>query len=193
MTDIHRVIVTASRTWGEPDIIRAALGHAERGRPPDTMLLVHGACDPRDPIEPTIIIPWATAARYPWDDRMVLLSGDWHAHNHAVRMGWRTEPHPVHPREWRALGKGAGPARNKIMVKTGAEQGHAALQAGLPNEGTLGCAILMARAGIPVTFWCDGCGPAPLPEPCARHALRHVRARWFCEAGEVTQGDTLLF
>ncbi len=61
----------------------------------------------------------------------------------------------LHPADWNAHGKAAGPIRNAHMVSLGAEACFAfgALERNGKRTGTGDCVAKAKRAGIPVTHW----------------------------------------
>lgn len=64
----------------------------------------------------------------------------------AVEIGWGHDPHPVTSKEWREIGKRAGPLRNQRMVDLGADVCIAFPR--LDSVGTYDCAARAKRAGI---------------------------------------------
>ena len=70
----------------------------------------------------------------------------------ARAMGHVTE---LHPADWNAHGKAAGPIRNAHMVSLGADVCYAfgALYRNEKRTGTGDCVAKAKRAGIPVTHW----------------------------------------
>lgn len=83
-------------------------------------MLVHGACRGLDTLADEIWRSW----------------------------GLPTDPHPIDKTEWAIYGGRAGYLRNKRMVQAGADL---CLAFPLPgSKGTLMCASMAARAGIPV-------------------------------------------
>lgn len=177
MADRRRLIVTGSRQFSRPSVVRHALTQAQ-GRRPEEMQLVHGQCDPRT--SGGHRIPWLAAKDLPGATQRLLYGADWQADLAALELGW---PEPErHPADWRR-GKAGGPERNVRMAARGGDEGHAFLSAGLRNQGTMGCAVLMAKAGIPVLFWCDACCVAapvlvPVFTPCDTHQIDEVGATW---------------
>lgn len=77
----------------------------------------------------------------------------------------------------------AGHRRNSVMVvkPPPARRGLAFFAEGLPNSGTLDCALKIYRANIPLWCFCDACGTVILPDsaPCQRHSLPQVTGWWF--------------
>lgn len=140
-TDL-RLLVTGSRLWYDALRLGQALDEAAAGY--RRVTLVHGKCDPR----------WrATGEVIPWDETggfptMGLIGADWLAHQHAFIRGWDIEPHPA---DWNKFGLSAGPRRNRVMVKRGADR-----CLGFPlglSSGTRGCLKLAIDARIPVTTY----------------------------------------
>ena len=95
----------------------------------------------------------------------------------ALRLGWRTQAFRA---DWRTLGRAAGPERNSRLVaaEPKAATAVALFAAALRNAGTLDCSGKILAAGIPLSVWCDECGPVPLTEPCEEHSLAEVREEW---------------
>lgn len=60
------------------------------------------------------------------------------------------ESYPVTSEQWTTIGKAAGPIRNALMVKTGADVCLAFFYEGAGNRGTSNCAKLAKEAGIQV-------------------------------------------
>lgn len=91
-------------------------------------------------------------------------------HQRRVRPGTRVTYCPL-----------AGHRRNADMVarQPPARRGVAFFQHGLPNRGTLHCALLLARAAIPLWCFCTSCGPKIGTEPCYDHQMREVTSGWF--------------
>lgn len=119
-----RLIVTGSQDYHD----RGQVWHVLNGlyNKYGSVLVVHGAC-PR--------------------------GGDWHAElwaENGRRHGQPVDSEPW-PANWRLYGDGAGPVRNKAMVKAGGDL-LVAFFAPPPalNEGTAGCVELARTAGIKV-------------------------------------------
>jgi hypothetical protein len=152
MTD-YRVLVTGSRDWDHPDIIRAAMLEVQAAHPCGHMVLVHGMCDPHHP-RTRVKVPWQMALRLQPHHREILLGADWLADVIARDLCWETEPHPA---DWNR-GKGAGFARNTAMVKLGASECHAyvgpCVKPGCrdpqphPSHGGSHCLSVAEKAGI---------------------------------------------
>lgn len=135
----YRVLVTGSRTWGDPDAVGRALGDAARaaaGADRDRLVVVHGDCP-------------AGADRF--------------ARNWARKAG--TSGLPVaeegHPADWARHGtRRAGFIRNAEMVAAGADVCLAFIapcvavkcQDRIPHDshGTADCLLRARSAGIPV-------------------------------------------
>ena len=167
----YRVIVTGSRTWSKPDIIRSALNgilaFVPVGLP---MVVVHGQCDPLNP-RTRRRIPWATALALPLPQRSRLLGADWHASQwvrEAARItGSMTVGEEAHPANWHPGGKfdrTAGFGRNGEMIDSGAREALAFLDRCMRahcgpgphgSHGTEHCAKWAERAGIPVRRFGD--------------------------------------
>lgn len=114
-----RVLVTGSRTWNEPDRVRAVLD-ALLSKAPAGMTVVHGAC-PRG------------ADRH---------AAEW-ARQRADQ-GVTEEPHPA---DWARHGRRAGPDRNAAMVALGADRCAAFIRDDSP--GASHCARTAELAQIP--------------------------------------------
>ena len=157
----YRILVTGSRGWRDPAAIRMDLD-AEIQRAWDLArrpVVVHGACNPRDPVTGQMI-PWAHAERLPPAAQLELAGADWLADRLARQLepAVTTEPHAA---DWGRFGRAAGYRRNATMVARGAA---ACLAFLLPctapdcpgrdrphdSHGAAHCAALAARAGIPV-------------------------------------------
>lgn len=169
-----RIGVTGSRRYASPGVIRSALLAAHRrARPHDGHVLVHGQCDPREPATGNPV-PWLRAKNLPIEVQGLLLGGDWLADWAALQMAeqdgitWQVKGMPA---DWWTAGKfnrGAGFARNKVMVASGPFDEWEAFA--LPcddhrcyrtdrhaSHGTAHCADLAAKAGIPLyPFGPDG-------------------------------------
>lgn len=128
----YRVLITSSRNWAQPGLVRAVLDMLHftvRGR--YRLVVVHGKC------------------RTGGDHHAAMWVADMKRQGHDVD----EDPHPVTPAEWDALGRAAGPRRNQRMVDKGAE---AALVFNRNNsQGTSGCRDMAQRAGIPFLEWTD--------------------------------------
>jgi hypothetical protein len=57
--------------------------------------------------------------------------------------------------------------------------------AGLRNRGTLDCSTKLMGQHIPVTCWCDECGPIALAAPCETHSLAETLAEWGKRTGQM--------
>ncbi len=115
-----RVIVTGSRAWADEAAVRSALTAAWR-RAGQPLVVVHGACP--------------TGA-----DR---IASDW-AREHETA-GITEERHPA---DWGRLGRSAGPIRNALMARAGADQALAfPLGASVGTRQAMRCA---QAHGIPV-------------------------------------------
>ena len=137
-----RVLVTSSRTWSDrttlDEALDAAAGEARRRR--ERLTVVHGAC------------PKGGDA----------LARQWVRQRRA--WGWPVDEE-AHPAEW-TTGRGAGFARNAVMVALGAELCLAFADAcarpdckrppGHISHGTEHCAGLAAAAGIEVRMVAPG-------------------------------------
>jgi hypothetical protein len=121
----YRVLVTGSREWTRFVQVWEALDAvaAAHGGP---LIVVHGACP--------------SGA----DD----FARQWALTELRHGLPVRTEPHPA---DWDGpLGKGAGCARNQVMVDLGADVCLAFFRNGAGNRGTSDCAARAEAAGIPV-------------------------------------------
>ena len=152
---VYRLLVTGSRDYGRPDIIRGALMQAEREHEESRLILVHGMCDPRHP-HAGYTVRWAVAMRLPMPLAGNLLGADWLAALTATSLGWETEPHPA---DWHR-GKAAGFRRNADMVKLGADDCYGFISPCTTStcrdpqphgsHGATHCSGLAERSGIPV-------------------------------------------
>lgn len=149
----YRLLVTGSRNWDRPDIIRAAMLEVQETAAA-RLVVVHGMCDPHHPVT-RVKVPWAVALRLEPRLRVSLLGADWLADVIAAEVGWETEPHAA---DWKRYNKAAGFRRNADMVKLGAGECHAYLgscvKPGCPepqphaSHGGSHCAGLAEKAGI---------------------------------------------
>jgi hypothetical protein len=128
MTEPYRVLITGSRDWEKPEVIRFALDYAfcEAAHTGRSLTVVHGAC-PRGAD--------AQAADY----ANYLISRD---------LPVKTEPHPAN---WQINGKRAGFIRNAHMVNLGADVCLAFIRNG--SRGASHTARLAEEAGIPTRRW----------------------------------------
>lgn len=150
----YRLLVTGSRDWDRPDIIRAAMIEVQETAAAGRLVVVHGMCDPHHPVTHTKI-PWAAAMRLDLHQQHHLLGADWLSDVIACELGWDMEPHPA---DWKRYNKAAGFRRNADMVNRGADECHAYLgpcvKPGCPNpqphpsHGGYHCAGLAEKAGI---------------------------------------------
>lgn len=144
---VYRILVTGSRNWPQPRKIFAELAALTGVR--DRIIVVHGR------------------NRH---------GADRFAATTSIALGFTQEPYPA---RWNAYGKQAGKIRNKVMVETGADVCLAFIAAcikpdhgHLPPHGSHGsvhCADLAEKAGIPVRRFLDGwedpAGSDTQPEP----------------------------
>lgn len=158
----YRVLVTGSRDWSDRVTIRSALMRVEREHEDSRLILVHGMCDPRHPLDGHAI-RWAAAMRLPMGVAENLLGADWLASLiAATSLGWETEPRPA---DWKHHGRAAGYRRNEHMIRLGAGiclafsmPCTAPRCAGRPahgSHGTTQCSELAERAKIPVRRYGD--------------------------------------
>lgn len=116
-----RVLVTGSRDWADPAIIKADLAEiAEQARAAgDTdLVLVHGACPS---------------------------GADSMAEAQGPALGYTLEPHPA---KWGKYGSAAGPIRNAEMVEAGADLVLAYWR--YASDGTGGTVRLAQEHGLPL-------------------------------------------
>lgn len=118
----HRLLVTGSRQWKDPDLIRWSLLAVLRkwGCRPDQIVVVQGMARGADRI----------------------------ARSTAIQLGMRVEDHPVPQAEWDRYGNSAGHRRNARMVAAGA-RGCIAFPLG-ESKGTRGCMAMCEDAKIRV-------------------------------------------
>lgn len=116
-------IVTGSRDWSDVDEVVQALENRFSRIGKGLMYVVHGNC-------PTGVDAIAQAWVDSKDEPDII----------AVR----------YPADWDLLGRGAGMARNKLMVDQGADEVLAFIRNNSP--GASGCVRLAKKAGIPVTL-----------------------------------------
>jgi len=192
MGDTFRLLVTASRIYGAPDVIETAFAQVRAAHPRERIVLMHGKCDPRhpekmDPAKPGehLRIPWADAQMLPPAQQMRLLSGDWLADRIARTLGWGIEAFPA---QWAKHGNAAGVIRNSRMAATRPPECSAFLASGRPNRGTLDCAGKALAAGSLVVFWCDQDSQGR-PWPCRNHSLQAVIRAWDAKARRVRQQE----
>ncbi|MGY1439492.1 DUF2493 domain-containing protein [Streptomyces reniochalinae] len=118
MNDTYRVLVTGSRSWTAELVTWHALDQARDTTPAGrTLVIVHGGC-PK--------------------------GADQVAHNWAQGHAVATE---VHPADWATHGRAAGPIRNQLMVRRGADLCLAFIHNG--SRGASHTAGLAEAAGIP--------------------------------------------
>jgi hypothetical protein len=122
-----RVLVTGSRNWVDRDAIKAEMVRVMGTTAPQEMILVSGA-------------------QRSWD-RMaqVFYGADYLAEQVAEDLGWIIEQYPA---DWDTHGRAAGPIRNAVMVKTGADVCLAFPMTG--SRGTIDCMRRAKVARIPV-------------------------------------------
>lgn len=142
--------MTGSRAWNDRTAIETALADAVREVPfGETIALVHGMCDPR-----TVggrRVAWLKAVELSVFTQSGYRGADWIADRFARRRNWTVE---MFPADW-SLGPKAGPERNALMVKEGADL---CLAFALPNSrGTWDCVRKARAAGIE-TVVSDGAG-----------------------------------
>ncbi|HEX5145345.1 MAG TPA: SLOG family protein [Mycobacterium sp.] len=149
----YRVLVTGSREWRDRDRVETSLRAVldRWGGPARAMVVVHGAARGADRL----------------------------ADGAAKALGCQVEPYPVPSWAWRPqyAGKGAGHARNALMVRLSAA-GCVAFPLGL-SAGTRGCMALAADAGIRV--WNRG-------DPALADGLYRVTRGTLCAGFEVRRG-----
>ncbi len=128
----HRILVTGSRDWDDWETLSRALDSelvrlrlTSRPGVELRVTVVHGGC-------PTGADAMASqwAARQP---RGVIASVE------------------VHPAEWKRFGRSAGPKRNDLMVKAGANVCMAFIKNN--SHGASGCLALAKKAGIPTQVY----------------------------------------
>lgn len=128
---VRVVLVTGSREWTDHQTIEHALAEElppigmgaallNPSGPPGNVIVRHGGAAGADSIAASIVRAW----------------------------GYRDDPDPVTPEEWRRFGKRAGHLRNWRMVERGADVCLAFPLGRSP--GTRGCMDMCRRAGIPV-------------------------------------------
>lgn len=122
MSGPYRILVTGSRTWDAPREVRVALAAA----------VAEAGREGRTPVVVHGACPSGA-------DRQ---AANW-ALMHRVA-------HEAHPADW-SQGKGAGFARNRVMVDLGADVCLAFIRDG--SKGATHTAGLAAAAGIPVRYW----------------------------------------
>lgn len=118
-----RVLVTGSRTWKDRKRLCDALEWTLHEH--NSIVVIHG----HNP-------DGADAMAHEWATGMA----------NSLFVDVSVDPHPA---DWNKHGKAAGPIRNAEMVKLGADVCLAFLTPGC--KGTVNCAALAQRAGIPVT------------------------------------------
>lgn len=123
-----RILITGSRDWASEEAIYLAIFNWVKGNcpVPEEVIIVHG-----------------DASR--GADRM--------ARDIARRSHWMVDE--AHPADW-SWGKGAGFARNQLMVDLGADVCLAFIRNGSP--GATHCARIAAKAGIHVVRHLDNDG-----------------------------------
>jgi hypothetical protein len=145
----YRVLITASRTWTNVSLITRVLAGVHQEHP--DAVLVSGHCPQGgDAIAERC---WAWLCGY-------------QSVKEAIDAG-RIEVHPID--RYRRYGRGAGPARNAVMVKTGPDEcvafqlpcrGRTCSIPGVhDSHGTAGCYTLAVDAGIPHRLFREGSQP----------------------------------
>lgn len=127
-----RILVTGSREWDDEVVLHEILDDMLM-RFGERIVIVHGACYPK--------ADEATGGR-------PKVSADYLAHLWCVACSVPEEPHPADWYPNGKLDKGAGPARNQVMVDLGAKVCLAFPTA--KSRGTWDCIKRANRAGIPV-------------------------------------------
>lgn len=125
----YYLLVTGSRTWAKPDVIRDAFTEIAERYPHHEITLIHGMCNPwhspsRAPIG------WRDAKKLSWEAQRRLLGADWLAEWEAIELRWRVERRPA---GWMTTGRydpQAGFRRNAEMVEELAK----AIADGSPGE-----------------------------------------------------------
>lgn len=113
-----RILITGSRNLTDHTLVERVLAHYTNGIPAHTVTVVSGGCP-------------SGADRF--------------AEQYARQHGFRVE---VHPADWNAHGRAAGPKRNQQMVDLGAD---VVLAFPLPgSRGTAHCMAAARRAGLTV-------------------------------------------
>lgn len=166
MTDLPVIVGTGSRAFLSHPAARAALLHASGGAP--ALLRVGDAYGADKLLR-------AAAGGLGWP-RPDVKQADWPRWCPACRA---ERSHRRH-RGGLSWCPTAGFDRNNRVVAEGppATAGVALFAAALRNRGTLDCAGKILAAGIPISCWCDQCGPAPLTAPCGTHSLAEVLGEW---------------
>lgn len=129
----YRILITGSRDWGDEDTVRNAL---------DAAIHIGGAA-----IGPDVTVVSGACPS----------GADAIAERVASEMGCEVE---LHPADWNAHGRAAGPRRNAEMVNLGADiclafigdctSPRCHITGKHPSHGATGCADLAEKAGIPV-------------------------------------------
>jgi hypothetical protein len=163
-----RILAAGSVGWRSPAMVRAVLARCAAGRR-DVILIGHYASRGADAMS-------AAAAH----------AFGWHA-SHIRAANWPGPCRPTCPAGHRKLRAGenrsycphAGSYLDQDLAAAAPHICLIFLAAGDPARHPLGCAIAAWHAAVPVTFWCDRCGPgSSTPGPCARHATGTTIARW---------------
>lgn len=178
MPDLPVIIGTGSRAFDTHPVARAALLHASSGSP---AILRVGDARGADALLRSV----TTELGWP---RPQVKHADWERWCHACRAP------KSHRRNRGRISwcPTAGFDRNERVVREGppAAAAVALFAAALRNAGTLDCCGKILTARIPLTCWCDQCGPEPLTAPCEEHSLAEVREEWRKRA-QRTQGGIL--
>lgn len=119
----RRILVTGSRYWADRSAVRRALDEQYLGLEEGTFTVVHGGC--------------ASGA-------------DAYAAEWAQQNATHGVVEETHAAAWDRTGRGAGPIRNRHMVRLGADLVLAFLQPGQANNGTRNCIALARAAGLTV-------------------------------------------
>jgi hypothetical protein len=161
-SDSYWVLVTASRYYASPGRICEVLTEIEEAHPGRPLVLVHGMCDPRQPVTHHAI-RWNAATKLSHEDQGCLLGGDWLS-DWIVRPRprWRIERHPAssvpggplsrnETMVARMLANGASEGDGECAAFTGPCEKAACTITGPHNShGTSHCLARAHEAGIPV-------------------------------------------
>lgn len=128
-TTMTRILITGSRDWDCEDLAKTVIAGLIRKHGSASLVIVHGDC------------PTGVDAAF---DKA------------ATNAGLRVERHKA---QWDVSGPAAGPMRNTMMVRAGADVCLAFTKDLLKSQGTKDCALKAHSAGIPT--WVVGANGVP--------------------------------
>lgn len=141
------IVVTGGRRFADPDALHTLLDEAAGTRDPDSVVLRHGRCNPRN--EAGDSIAWDRALTLPPMERWDLDGSDWHAHWYGLLRGWQVQERPA---DWGRYGKAAGGIRNQAMIDETPRPDVVVAAPDPWSRGTWDCVRRAEAAGVPVRF-----------------------------------------